>query len=128
VTLDILYDNDRVVDDQADGQDDREQRQQIQREPECLLDSCHAADRRHDHTAQINRILKTTPEFLHSFQITFPTGVSGPGAIARNSIGIVLVGGMMIGTLFTLFVVPSLDVLIARDPSRDRERLGRATL
>ena len=39
--------------------------------------------------------------------------VTGPGAQARNSIGIVLVAGMGIGTLFTLFVVPSLYVLIA---------------
>ncbi|MGH7270010.1 MAG: efflux RND transporter permease subunit, partial [Polyangiaceae bacterium] len=46
----------------------------------------------------------------------FPlTLVTGPGAIARNSIGIVLVGVMSIGTLFTLFVVPSLYVLIAKD-------------
>lgn len=30
------------------------------------------------------------------------------GAAARNSIGLVLVGGMAVGTLFTLFVVPSL--------------------
>jgi multidrug efflux pump len=55
----------------------------------------------------------------------FPlTLVSGPGAAARNSIGIVLVGGMSIGTLFTLFVVPSLYMLIARDHRRDRARLG----
>jgi len=39
--------------------------------------------------------------------------VSGPGAEARNSIGIVLVVGMTIGTLFTLFVVPALYVIIA---------------
>ncbi|HVT06455.1 MAG TPA: efflux RND transporter permease subunit [Polyangia bacterium] len=46
----------------------------------------------------------------------FPlTLVSGPGAAARNSIGVVLVGGMAIGTIFTLFVVPSVYVLIARD-------------
>jgi multidrug efflux pump len=45
----------------------------------------------------------------------FPlTLVTGPGAIARNSIGVVLVGGLAIGTLFTLFVVPSVYVLIAR--------------
>jgi multidrug efflux pump len=45
----------------------------------------------------------------------FPlTLVDGPGAAARNSIGLVLVGGMTIGTLFTLFVVPALYVLIAR--------------
>jgi multidrug efflux pump len=50
----------------------------------------------------------------------FPlTLVSGPGAIARNSIGIVLVGGMAIGTLFTLFIVPSLYMLIARDHRKD---------
>ena len=45
----------------------------------------------------------------------FPlTLVDGPGAAARNSIGLVLVGGMAIGTLFTLFVVPSLYMLMAR--------------
>jgi len=53
----------------------------------------------------------------------FPlTLVSGPGAGARNSIGVVLVGGMSIGTLFTLFVVPSVYVLIARDHSKEREK------
>jgi multidrug efflux pump len=41
--------------------------------------------------------------------------VSGPGAEARNSIGIVLVAGMAVGTVFTLFVVPSLYILIAGD-------------
>ena len=40
---------------------------------------------------------------------------SGAGAAARNSIGIMLVSGMIIGTVFTLFVVPSFYVLIARD-------------
>ncbi|HYV19463.1 MAG TPA: efflux RND transporter permease subunit [Verrucomicrobiae bacterium] len=39
--------------------------------------------------------------------------VTGPGAMARNSIGIVLVSGMLIGTLFTLFVVPVFYSLIA---------------
>ncbi|HEY5995686.1 MAG TPA: efflux RND transporter permease subunit [Candidatus Deferrimicrobiaceae bacterium] len=50
----------------------------------------------------------------------FPlTLVTGAGAAARNSIGLVLVGGMFIGTLFTLFVVPSIYMLIARDHGRD---------
>jgi len=40
--------------------------------------------------------------------------VEGPGAAARNSIGLVLVAGMAIGTLFTLFFVPSLYVLFAK--------------
>jgi len=44
--------------------------------------------------------------------------VTGAGAAARNSIGLVLVGGMAIGTLFTLFVVPSLYVLLAREHQR----------
>jgi multidrug efflux pump len=45
--------------------------------------------------------------------------VTGAGAQARNSIGLVLVGGMAIGTLFTLFVIPSIYMLVARDHSRD---------
>ena len=39
---------------------------------------------------------------------------SGPGAGARNSIGITLVTGMVIGTVFTLFVVPSIYMLVAK--------------
>jgi multidrug efflux pump len=39
---------------------------------------------------------------------------NGPGAGARNSIGIMLVSGMIIGTAFTLFVVPSIYMLVAR--------------
>ena len=38
----------------------------------------------------------------------------GAGAGARNSIGIMLVTGMIIGTAFTLFIVPSIYVLVAR--------------
>jgi multidrug efflux pump len=54
------------------------------------------------------------------------TLVTGAGAAARNSIGVVLVGGMTIGTLFTLFVVPSVYVLIARDHQRDRAKAEAA--
>jgi len=43
----------------------------------------------------------------------------GPGAGARNSIGIMLVTGMIIGTCFTLFVVPSIYVLVARTHKRE---------
>jgi multidrug efflux pump len=51
----------------------------------------------------------------------FPlTLVSGAGAAARNSIGLVLVGGMAIGTIFTLFVIPSIYMLVARDHSKGR--------
>ena len=53
----------------------------------------------------------------------FPlTLVTGAGAAARNSIGLVLVGGMAIGTVFTLFFVPAIYVLLAKDYSRVRSR------
>jgi multidrug efflux pump len=45
----------------------------------------------------------------------FPlTLVSGAGAAARNSIGIVVVAGMFLGTVFTLLVIPSIYMLIAK--------------
>ncbi|WP_438482795.1 efflux RND transporter permease subunit [Oleiharenicola lentus] len=47
--------------------------------------------------------------------------VSGPGAAARNSIGWVLVVGMAIGSVFTLFVVPAFYMLIARDHAKDKK-------
>ncbi len=43
----------------------------------------------------------------------------GPGAGARNSIGMMLVTGMIIGSVFTLFVVPAIYVLVARTHSRE---------
>jgi multidrug efflux pump len=49
----------------------------------------------------------------------FPLVIAkGPGAGARNSIGIMLVSGMIIGTIFTLFVVPSIYVLVAKTHKR----------
>ncbi|MGD9877553.1 efflux RND transporter permease subunit [Desulfococcus sp.] len=44
--------------------------------------------------------------------------VTGAGAEARNSIGLVLVGGMTVGTFFTLFVIPSIYMLVARDHAK----------
>jgi len=43
----------------------------------------------------------------------------GPGAGARNSIGITLVSGMIIGTLFTLFLVPAIYTLVAKVHARE---------
>jgi multidrug efflux pump len=46
----------------------------------------------------------------------FPlTLVTGPGAAARNSIGLVLVAGMAIGTMFTLFFLPAIYMLLAKE-------------
>ncbi|HCS65359.1 MAG TPA: multidrug efflux protein [Cellvibrio sp.] len=48
---------------------------------------------------------------------------TGAGAEARNAIGIVLVLGMTIGTFFTLFVLPSVYMLLAKDHQHDRDEL-----
>ncbi len=55
---------------------------------------------------------------------------SGPGAAARNSIGIVLVTGMTVGTVFTLFIVPVFYSLIAgqHQPSQAHEESERDEL
>ncbi|MCP5149899.1 MAG: efflux RND transporter permease subunit [Ectothiorhodospiraceae bacterium] len=59
----------------------------------------------------------------------FPlTLVTGAGAEARNSIGLVLVGGMAIGTVFTLFVVPSVYMLMAKDRASTRVPLRGSRL
>jgi multidrug efflux pump len=50
----------------------------------------------------------------------FPlTLVTGAGAAARNSIGITIVAGMALGTVFTLLVIPSIYVLIAKQHNPD---------
>jgi multidrug efflux pump len=75
------------------------------------------------HDAAITRfrpiMMVTVATVMGHFPLTL---VTGAGAEARNSIGIVLVGGMAIGTLFTLFVVPALYVLIAADHAKVRDR------
>jgi len=63
-------------------------------------------------TTRLRPILMTTAATVIGH---FPLVLAkGPGAGARNSIGIMLVSGMIIGTLFTLFVVPSIYVVLAR--------------
>jgi multidrug efflux pump len=60
--------------------------------------------------------------------------VSGPGSEARNSIGTVLVSGMVIGTVFTMFVVPVFYALIAAEhrtadaPAAARQEAGARAL
>ncbi|MCP1336470.1 efflux RND transporter permease subunit [Futiania mangrovi] len=45
-----------------------------------------------------------------------PLAIStGAGAQSRQDIGLVIVGGMLVGTLFTLFVIPAVYTLIRRD-------------
>ena len=63
-------------------------------------------------TTRLRPILMTTAATVIGH---FPLVLAkGPGAGARNSIGIMLVSGMIIGTIFTLFVVPSIYMLVAK--------------
>jgi multidrug efflux pump len=56
-------------------------------------------------------LMTTAATVMGHFPLVIATG---PGAGARNSIGIMLVSGMVIGSVFTLFVVPSIYMLLAR--------------
>ncbi len=75
------------------------------------------------HEASLTRlrpiIMTTAATIAGHFPLTL---VSGAGAAARNSIGLVLVGGMAVGTFFTLFVIPSIYMLVARDHAKDLAR------
>ena len=63
-------------------------------------------------STRLRPILMTTAATVFGhFPLVF---ANGPGAGARNSIGIMLVSGMIIGTAFTLFVVPSIYMLVAK--------------
>ena len=69
-------------------------------------------------STRLRPILMTTAATVFGhLPLVFATG---PGAGARNSIGIMLVSGMIIGTAFTLFVVPSIYVLVARTHTAER--------
>ena len=46
---------------------------------------------------------------------------SGAGAVSRFNMGLVIASGLAIGTLFTLFVVPAVYLLIAADHSKHAE-------
>jgi multidrug efflux pump len=50
---------------------------------------------------------------------------SGAGAESRQQIGWVIVGGMSVGTLLTIFVVPTMYTLLSRDKSHSREKAAQ---
>ena len=47
---------------------------------------------------------------------------TGAGAAGRYNMGLVIVTGMTIGTIFTLFVVPAFYMLLAADHHKDNAR------
>jgi multidrug efflux pump len=81
---------------------------QLQREGKSKLDAVQEAAE-----VRLRPVLMTTVATVAGH---FPlTLVTGAGAEARNSIGLVLVGGMAIGTVFTILFLPSIYMLIAKD-------------
>ncbi|MGK0500616.1 MAG: multidrug efflux pump [Oceanicoccus sp.] len=64
-------------------------------------------------TIRLRPVLMTTgATVLGHFPLVL---VSGAGAEARNSIGIILVAGMLVGTMFTLFILPSVYMWLASE-------------
>ncbi|KYK45367.1 acriflavine resistance protein B [Bradyrhizobium liaoningense] len=74
---------------------------------------------------RLRPILMTTAAMVTGF-IPLLTA-TGAGAASRFSIGLVLVAGMSVGTLFTLFVLPAVYVAIASDRCADASS-GRAKI
>jgi multidrug efflux pump len=73
------------------------------------------------HSATLTRLRPILMTSVATVAGHFPlTLVTGAGAAARNSIGLVLVGGMSIGTAFTLIVLPSVYILVAKDHSKEK--------
>ena len=54
---------------------------------------------------------------LHGLRRPPLIAAQGAGAVSRYNIGLIIATGISIGTLFTLFVVPSMYLLIADDLS-----------
>jgi multidrug efflux pump len=94
---------------------------QLQRQGRTKMEAIHESA-----MLRLRPVLMTTVATIAG---NFPlTLVSGPGAAARNSIGIILVAGMSIGTLFTLLVVPSIYILIAKDHAGEKPVGAKASL
>jgi multidrug efflux pump len=68
---------------------------------------------------RLRPILMTTAAMV--LGVTPLLTASGAGAISRFDMGLVIATGISIGTLFTLFVVPAVYMLIAADHSRAAE-------
>jgi len=56
-------------------------------------------------------LMTTAATVMGVFPLVIATG---PGSVSRFNIGLVIITGMTIGTLFTLFVVPSFYMLLAK--------------
>ena len=86
---------------------------QLQREGRPKLEAVeHAAG------VRLRPILMTTAAMV--LGVVPLVAATGAGASSRFAMGVVIATGMSVGTLFTLFVVPAVYMLVARDRARDR--------
>jgi multidrug efflux pump len=80
----------------------------LQREGQSKLDAVkHAAGLR------LRPILMTTAAMV--FGVLPLITASGAGAVSRFNMGLVIATGLAIGTLFTLFVVPAMYMMLGED-------------
>ncbi|MBS0287979.1 MAG: efflux RND transporter permease subunit [Proteobacteria bacterium] len=70
-------------------------------------------------TIRLRPILMTTASMV--LGVVPLITASGAGAVSRYSIGLVVASGIAIGTLFTLFVVPAMYLMLADDLSLKKE-------
>lgn len=90
---------------------------QLQKEGKAKYDAIRAAS-----VIRLRPVLMTTgATVLGHFPLVL---VTGAGAEARNSIGIILVAGMIVGTLFTLFILPNVYMRLASNhqPEGDKQQ------
>jgi multidrug efflux pump len=70
---------------------------------------------------RLRPILMTTAAMV--FGVLPLVTASGAGAVGRYNMGLVIMTGISIGTLFTLFVVPAIYMLIATDHAKQHAKL-----
>ena len=76
---------------------------------------------------RLRPILMTTAAMV--FGVVPLVIASGAGAAGRQNMGTVLLTGLSIGTLFTLFVVPAVYIFIGADHGHERKPVdpGKST-
>jgi multidrug efflux pump len=90
---------------------------QLQRDGHSKLDAIEEAA-----AVRLRPILMTTAAMV--FGMVPLVIASGAGAAGRQAMGTVLLTGLSIGTLFTLFVVPAVYIFIGADHGHERELGG----
>jgi multidrug efflux pump len=88
---------------------------ELQREGRSKLDAIEEAA-----AVRLRPILMTTAAMVLG---VLPLVIaSGAGAAGRRAMGIVLFTGLSIGTLFTLFIVPAVYIMLGADHAKDRTK------